>query len=235
MPPAHGNCTIRRIAGLTLACFAIACDSTQQPSADTAAVAAPSTAPAATPGEDWLNAMDGQKLFDALNDKARWTKSKDSPKERRCVDPAKCGMTGRVGVNLWVEKNANNVGDAIAGDTAILVGKLSHVGGAGGVGESRMYRVRPGRYVYALFIMTGDDTSGVYQIRELDTSNKQHTVHASGVWLRCDHPRSATSAEAEFRACKPPHLPDSLNAALDHEDPAWFTCTAGCCTAGSSL
>lgn len=228
--------TACRIAGIGLACSVMACDSTERAAVDTAGAAPPAAqiaAPRSTPGEDWLNAMDGGTLFDALNNGARWTKSKDSPKQRRCFDPATCGATGMVGVNLWVEDNANNVGDDMAGDTAILVGKLRHIGGAGGAGESKMYRIRPGPYMYALFIMKGDDTSGVYQIRELDISTKQHTAHASGVWIRCNHDSQPASAAAEFRACVAPHAPAGGKAAVTHEDPAWFTCTAGCCTAGS--
>lgn len=230
MPPPHRDGTTRRIAGLTLAWFLIACDSTQQPPADSAAVAAPSTAAATSPGEDWLNALSGDELFAALNDGKRWTKSTDSPQQRKCLDPAACGATGRVGVNLWVEKNAYKVGDAMAADTAIMIGKLGHVGGAG---ESRMYRVRPGPYLYAVFILKGDAAKGRYQIRELNTATKQHTAHASGDWLRCvgaDHPIK-TAAEAQFRSCEAPHA--AVAGGITHENPAWFTCAEGCCTAGS--
>lgn len=230
MPFAHWSSTTRKISGFALGCFVIACDSTRQPPADTAAAVAPSAAPATTPGEDWLNAMKGGDLFAALTDGMRWTKSTDSPKQRRCLDPAACGATGRVGVNLWVEKNAYKVGDEMAGDTAILIGKLDHVGGAG---ESRMYGVRPGPYVYAVFILRGDSASGRYQIRELNTSTKQHTSHASGVWNRCNHDDEGTAASARFRSCEAPHAASAAEAAVTHEDPAWFTCTAGCCTAGS--
>lgn len=223
-----------RIAGMSLVCFFTACDSTEKAPEDTPALpaqaAAPTTtqtaAPAASPGEAWLNAMDGVALFNALNDGMRWVKSTDSPKQRRCSSGS-CGAGGPAIVNLWVEKNANNVGDEMAGDTAILVGKLRHVSGE----ESRMYRVRPGPYIYAVFILKGNATGGRYQVRELDTATKLHTAHAAGDWIRCNHAKQ-TTAKAYFRACEPPHAPASGKAALTHEDPAWFTCTAGCCTAG---
>lgn len=224
-----------RAAGASLTCLFTACVSTEKAAEDTTAVpaqaAAPTTtqtaAPAASPGEDWLNAMDGDALFSALNDGMRWVKSTDSPKQRRCA-AGSCGPGGPAKVNLWVEKNAYKVGDEMAGDTAILVGKLSHVSGE----ESRMYRVRPGPYIYALFILRGNATGGRYQVRELNTATRQHTAHASGDWIRCNHTRQ-TTAKARFRSCEPPHALAGGQAAITHEDPAWFTCTAGCCTAGS--
>lgn len=226
MPPVYGN-TTRRISGLIVACSIVACTSTEQPPADTTVAAGLPTASAASSGEDWLNKLDGDALLKELNDGSRWVKSTDSPKQRRCASGS-CGAGGPAKVELWVEKNAHNVGDEMAGDKAILVGKLRHVSGE----QSRMYRVRPGPYIYALFILKGSATQGRYQIREVNTSTKQHTAHASGDWIRCGHAKKP-AAEAYFRACNPPHALEGGQAAMDHEDPAWFTCTAGCCTAGS--
>lgn len=234
MSLARQTSSASRVARVSLVFAFTACVSPEETAEDTTAVpaqtpavtATQSAAPAASPGETWLNAMSGNALLAALNHTSRWVKSTDSPKTRRCASGS-CGAAGPAIVNLWVEKNAHNVGDEIAGDTAILVGKLGHVSGE----ESRMYRVRPGPYVYALFILRGSGGQGRYQVRELNTATKQHTAHAAGDWIRCNHPKK-TSAEARFRACDQPHAPAAAQA-VTHEDPAWFTCTAGCCTAGA--
>lgn len=228
MPVARRGSRARRIAGASLTCFLTACVSGEDAARDTTALPAQGAAPTATPGEDWLNALDGNVLFAALNDSTRWIKSADSPRQRRCAT-APCGPRGPATVNLWVERNANTVGDGDAADTAILVGKLRHVGGE----ESRMYRLRPGPYIYALFILQGTATGGRYQVRELNIATKQHAARADGDWIRCNHNLQATSS-AYFRPCEAPHPPEDGTAAVTHEDPAWFTCTAGCCTAGAT-
>lgn len=234
MPIARKTSRASRVLGAGLAVLT-ACASPERTAEDTTAVpaqtpavtATQTAAPAASPGEEWLDAMSGNALLAALNDGSRWVRSTDSPKQRRCAS-GPCGPAGPAVVNLWVERNAHNVGDSMAGDTAILVGKLRRVSG----GESRMYRVRPGPYIYALFILTGSATQGRYQVREVNTSTGQHTAHAAGDWIRCNHTRQ-TTASAYFRDCNPPHAPSDDQAAVTHEDPAWFTCTSGCCTAGS--
>lgn len=224
--------------GLFLVVATAACTSDKVPPADTTATVATSIA---TPAwQSPVHNISPATIATDLGNPGKWT-NQPTETERHCRGTPACddhNSPAKVRVRVWAETNAMNVRFGRVGATnAVLVGKMQRVGGNQ---TTLTYNLSNGR-PHAVYVVDSLGTP-YYEIWDVNGSTK--TRVAAGKVTECGHTRAWRYSFAVFATCATSpteHLVaaagDSVVAwtksgAVGHSDgPAWFTCTAGCCTA----
>jgi hypothetical protein len=101
-----------------------------------------------------------------------------------------------------------------------------------------MYGMRPGaNYEYYLIVSPGaQGGKALWRLEELDVTagKRAHREVSHGTVTECNHP-FRRGARADFKSCATAELvrPASFTRMpqSDGEDPIWFDCALGCCTA----
>jgi len=173
---------------------------------------------------------------------------------RRCSAGWSCFFSGgKVRIVLSADTGARHRNPSV-GSGRILIGKLENLGGA----PDAMYGLKPGPFNYLVFIVPGGSAdTGRFVVEQVSkTYPYAHETVASGPFIGCKHNTRWSKSFARFRSCAdgPPtervtsHAqPRGIRTAgitnifgwlatfqMVAENPTWFTCTSGCCTAGSA-
>lgn len=171
---------------------------------------------------------------------------------RRCTAGASClASGGRVRVVVSADTSARNTAPSVQSGQ-ILIGKLENLGRA----QEQMYGLKPGPFYYLVFVVPGGtaDTGRFILEQVSKIPPYEHRTVASGPFVGCKHTNTWTKSFADFRSCEDGPPTESMSSSRqpggirtagvanffgwlgflqpELEDPAWWTCTSGCCTAG---
>ena len=212
-----------------------------------------SSPPASPSGPSVTVGLSGDSLHKLANNPALWV-GPDSA-NRPCIG-GRCDwpiFTKRTKVVIWAEDQARNVGPNPTPTGGTLIGKFENRGG----GKEAQYGLQPGPYDFLMFAYPGTGAHGRWAVVQIDRrSGHQVRIASEGVYRGCDHPYPWQVSFAHFRTCEdglPPPRPTAsrgraaaggvntaglnlfsflalLQTGVD-DDPAWYTCTSGCCVA----
>lgn len=156
-------------------------------------------------------------------------------RDRRCRGRAACGG-GNPAQRTRVRVDAVDQQDSLSAAAVPANGVVAlRAGNTGAVADS-MYNMKPGnRYEYYLIVLPGAGGRASWRLEELDTmqGSRAHRSVATGVIRECNHP-FVRGARADFKSCATAATtrPASFSAfQTTLEDPIWYGCSAGCCTA----
>ncbi|MCR4342066.1 MAG: hypothetical protein NUW01_19490 [Gemmatimonadaceae bacterium] len=197
--------------------------------------------------------IQGDSLHRLASNAAVWSEPRAF--ERDCAGAARCNwpvFRKRIRVQIYADTGARNVGPNPTVAGGALVGKLENMGNA----TEAMYGLENGPYDYLLYVfpVTGS-ANGRWVIERVDKSPPYaHVTVSEGIQVGCNHPTAWNSSFGEFRSCAdgpPPNPPASARMGANTqsgirtagfnlfagfialqmlaEDPAWVTCTSGCC------
>ena len=100
-----------------------------------------------------------------------------------------------------------------------------------------MYGMAPGaRFEYFLIVLPGRaGGSASWRLEQLDTTSgsRVHRSIGTGVFQGCNHP-FVRGARADFKSCASATIrPAAFGRVMQQggDDPIWFSCAEGCCTA----
>lgn len=158
------------------------------------------------------------------------------PNQERCsVAPPGCNPKTRAQIAVY--DGQQGVGPANANGNngyGTIVMKMTNTGPASAPTEF-MFGLKPGNYVYYMVAYTQGTGMRweLYEVRT-DDPNAKPTSIKTGDFAACPGHTQRPSAKGEFSTCdKAPHTTNTPAALSGAEsDPAWMTCSAGCCTAG---
>lgn len=225
------------------------------------ALAAAACGPAAPPpggtGPAPAIGIPGDSLHRLANNSALWSAPRTF--ERKCTGSARCGwpvFRKKVKVDIAAEVGARNVGPNPPSMT--LIGKLENRGDA--TEAMYGLENGPYDYLVFVYPVSGS-ANGRWVIQQVGKAPPYPSRPVShGIQVGCNHPRSWNSSFGEFRSCDdgpPPNPPASAmrgssgagsavrmagfnpfaflklvqGSMMGELDPAWFTCTSGCCVA----
>lgn len=198
-------------------------------------------------------AMSGDSLDRLARNPLLW--SAGDTALRKCSAGFSCFFSGgKVRVVLSADTGARRRNPSV-GSGQILIGKLENLGRA----QDNMYGLKPGPFHYLVFVVPGGTAdTGRFIVEQVNKNPPYaHQTVANGPFIGCKHNATWTKSFARFLSCAhgPPAEPvrsgsrsRGIHTAgianifgwlavflMEEEDPAWFTCTSGCCTAGSRL
>lgn len=198
-------------------------------------------------------AMSGDSLDKLARNPLIW--SVGDTAMRRCRAGSSCSAAGgRVRVVLSADTGARRRNPSVRSGN-ILIGKLQNLGAA----QDIMYGLKPGPFNYLVFIVPGGTAdTGRFIVEQVNKNPPYaHQTVASGPFIGCKHNKTWTKSFGRFLSCAdgPPTervtsraQPRGIRNAgianifgwlalfrMEAENPSWFTCTSGCCTAGSVL
>lgn len=159
-----------------------------------------------------------------------------TPQNRCSAAPPGCNPWTRAQVRVYRGQKTVGPANVDGKGHGTIVMMMRNAGPSTDPTESR-YGLRAGAYeYYMLSKAAGADMT--WELYEVDLSQQDSTprLHKSGTWHQCGDDHTApTDAEGKFQKCPPPSSADSaaMAAAMlyDPRDPAWMTCSSGCCTA----
>lgn len=216
------------------------------------------TAPPSGGGTGPVSALTipGDSLHSLASNAAVWSAPRSA--ERDCTGAARCNwpiFRKRVRVNIYADTGARNVAPNPSSPGGTLIGKLENTGNA----TESMYGLENGPYDFLLYVFpVAGSANGRWVIERVDKAPPyNHQTVRQGIQVGCNHPTSWQASFAEFRSCAdgppaPPAMRTGAQASpgvrtagfnplsifkaiqlrgLTGEDPAWFTCTSGCCVA----
>lgn len=197
-------------------------------------------------------AMSGASLDSLARNPLIW--SAGDTALRRCSGGLSCFFAGgKVRVVISADTGARRRNPSV-GSGQVLIGKLENLGGA----QDNMYGLKPGPFHYLVFIVPGGTAdTGRFIVEQVNKNSPYaHQTVANGPFIGCKHNKTWTKSFGRFLSCSdgPPNeraasrvQPSGIRTAgianifgwldalhMGMEDPAWYTCTSGCCTAGSA-
>jgi hypothetical protein len=127
--------------------------------------------------------------------------------------------------------------DADGSGYGTVVVRMHNLGKAAQIED--VYKIKGGTYRYYMIAHTVSSTQMNWTLHEVPQGKTAHKV-AEGSWTGCekyDHPTDR-QADAMFTTCLKAHAADTTKKGNgkrfdDPTDPAWMTCSDGCCTAGN--
>lgn len=198
-------------------------------------------------------AMSGDSLDRLARNPLLW--SAGDTALRRCSGGMSCFFSGgKIRVVLSADTGARRRNPSV-GTGQILIGKMENLGGA----QDNMYGLKPGPFNYLVFVVPGGTAdTGRFIVEQVNKNPPYaHQTVANGPFIGCKHNKTWTKSFARFLSCAhgPPTERVTSDARsrgirtagianifgwlavfqMEAENPAWFTCTSGCCTAGSAL
>ena len=222
------------------------------------AAAACGVSPAPGTGTSPARALNisGPALYALATNPARW--SPPFQAERACTGGLGCLLgTKKIKVDIYAEINAKDVGPNPSNPAGTLMGKLVNHGDA----TEAEYGLPRGPYQYLLYVFPATGPDGRWVIEQVENAPPHnHVTIKEGKFHGCGHDRTWPRSFARFLTCAdgPPDTTASVRGsghtlptvrtagfrslpvfpainllALNHRDPAWYTCTSGCCVADS--
>jgi hypothetical protein len=154
---------------------------------------------------------------------------------RRCRGNAACRGTNpsqRARIRLDAVATQDSLSAAAVPANGVIMVRANNTGAL----ADSMYNMQPGgSYEYYLIVLPGTGGGATWRLEELDTTAgaRAHRRVASGVIRECNHPFQR-GARADFKSCTTATVRPASFSALQTgggEEPIWYGCSSGCCTA----
>ena len=157
------------------------------------------------------------------------------PSQERCsVAPPGCDPKTRAQITVYDGQQGVGPANANGNNYGTIVMKMTNTGPASAPTEF-MFGLEAGNFEYYMVAKkkSSDMSWELYRV-PTDDPNAEPTLTKSGDFAACPGHTQRPSAKGEFSTCdKAPHTNNTPGALRGGEsDPAWMTCSAGCCTAG---
>ena len=173
--------------------------------------------------------------FYALTRAIRFSGGND--RVRRCRGRAEC-RGAKATQSTRVRVDAVDQEDSIAPRSIPGNGVIALRARNSGQIPDTMYNMRPtARFEYYLIVLPGaNGGNATWRLEELDVAQgiRAHRAVAHGTVTGCNHP-FVRGARADFKSCATaagaPRPAAFGTFQTDAEDPMWFACELGCCTA----
>jgi hypothetical protein len=180
-----------------------------------------------------IDQLTGEELF-AVTRQLRFTGGVD--RVRRCRGRVAC--QGRdAAQTTHVRVDAVDLQDSISARALPPNGVIALRANNRGMIADSMYNMRPTtRFEYYLIVLPGANGGRAsWRLEELDATRgaRAHRTVARGTMTECNHP-FVRGARADFKTCATAAArPVSFSAFQEDgpEEPIWFGCSTGCCTA----
>lgn len=243
--PFAGRGLLRAVATVAVSVLLFACTKAErhQPDSATAAVGGTSgstpsnamlpTAPQPGALAKSLDSYSADELFDLTR---RISFVGGNERQRRCRGNAEC-KTRSTARFTRVRVDAVDQQDSLSATTLSPNGVIAVRASNRGTYADSMYNMKPGsNFEYFLVLLPSKPgTKASWRLEELDLTQgkRAHRTVSHGTVTECGHP-FRRGARADFKSCATAEQlrPASyMPAQSDLEEPIWWDCAFGCCTA----
>lgn len=180
-----------------------------------------------------LETYSGDELFDLTR---RLAFVGGTERQRRCRGHADCGARASTRFTR-VRVDAVDQQDSLSATTLSPNGVIAVRASNRGTDVDSMYNMRPGaNFEYFLVVLpAASGAKARWRLEELDLTEgkRTHRTVSTGTVTECNHPYRR-GARADFKTCATAAVvkPASFVPVQgDLEEPIWFDCALGCCTA----